>query len=520
MRHLRNNKSKNKSLRQRIKSGDTEGNENLSPSDDLWGNIDKALNKKKKNKKKRILLVFFFITICFSLFTLFHSANDHNQLDIVDQIDSNSENNIGEPSTEDETTLTKKIEKINQILDPNTSTSNDVGNKPLAHHNITLTNNTSQINNTTQINKEQQDTKSPIVNEHKNLGQKENTVETVFNTNAKQPSYINNYKPTFESQEDDKNTSSETQNAKTISEVSKETLNKSVELHQDKLFPLIEKLNARIYIDPEVLIMDQKPTIVSSKKSTHSFMFRSFASTTNYRIIKEQTLGNLDFTLGSSLSYGYEVHWKKDFNNQWELAIGFGIDHAHFTADYSINLNGPQSSIQDANGIYTLNYNQNLPSLAGGLTLDVEVKSTVEESEEDVFTLQLGHNYKTVTIPIQANYFFKKSAKMNLFGGVGIQYSKRLLSLDTGVELSDFTNKNYNLTSLEITPIVMNAQPFKINNISSIVQLGLQYSFNNSFSLQSDFRMTTPLQSIYRDQTFVVRSRQFQLGLGLIYKLP
>lgn len=97
---------------------------------------------------------------------------------------------------------------------------------------------------------------------------------------------------------------------------------------------------------------------------------------------------------------------------------------------------------------------------------------------------------------------------------------KEIIGLDTGGALSDFTNKNYNFESINITPVVIISQAFNIHNISSIVQLGMLYSISNNMSIQSDFRMRTPLQNIYKDQIFIVRTRQFQLGISLIYTLP
>lgn len=256
--------------------------------------------------------------------------------------------------------------------------------------------------------------------------------------------------------------------------------------------------------------INRKPVIVS---------VLGYTSASDYNINNFSGFGTLEFDLQTNISYGYTFEIEKYFTNRIFISAGFGVDHSHFNANYNFEVseNDILSSFQQ-NGQSITNISKQIPSLAGNLTSTFEI-NTFQNLQTNNYSLNLGHDYKTIYIPVSIGYQIIDQVKFDWTIAVQTDFSRRLLSIDTGI--NSISSKDPS-ESIELTGFSGNeteVNPFTIYNIYVGPKTELLYSLSNKLKAGIHISYSKPLSSIYSDANFSVDRQIFRSGVKVTLSL-
>ncbi len=563
----------------RLFSNDLEGDDSFVPDDRVWKNIDAALHEDKPDRKP---FIFFLFSILASLFIVsFFLINTSNPLESSSSTVLNSsskssliknqsnglastntdQNNIEISSSAKATDIvsvneaddplinkvkTKIVNGLSETSSQSTSTSLPTIAAPINHHqnatkiHITETNHIelSNSSSTTVRNQTNSDDNMVLLATHPNskvdsddlpLNLDISNVSNQFDRNAEDPqlndaarlqpklqTHFDTKKEDFHranlvTEKDEIGTAAEPQITATVNE-------------QIAILPLPTTiLGVTQHSKIDIAYWNNKMTIVDlglqANPRAWSIEILPYASTSTYVIEDFTGFNAIDFDLVGDRSFGVQLMTKKQLSDRLSLGVGIGLDNSHFNADYGIVINQDELEVSELGANYQAVITKNLPSLAGGLTTSFNVLGTSANLQTNNIQLNLAHNYRTLTAPIQIEYSFIQSARFELFVGAGLLLSKRLLTIDTGVNQLE-GNRDAELVELaSVAAAELTSQPFRVYNAATTANLAIEYSLTKALKLGIQSRFARPLFNIYEDQNYKVRSQQYQVGLSLSYSL-
>lgn len=517
-----------------VYSNNHDGDDFFMPSDLVWHNIKAELDEDKRDRKPFIFFLFsgagILLIASFLLFgsQRFSTKSNYSQLNQSKQaiIEENqnklsvkeavAQKSEGEESMSEQLELeqnknnptSQNKESINQELSPDkTALSRDVSLTGLESSNTSFATQQSNIvskqkdGSLISLSQTSQDNSrvKTISGEQNDLALNDQNTKTLSEQIARNSAQLN--------------ASSEDQQLRP-------EVNQSIELIDISLLALL--MNALI-IDADIdqkhwrekmNLVDIAKTSSRKRWSAEVFMYSSVSS---YLIQDFSGFNSVDFDLAGDQSNGGQFLIKRQLTERLSLAVGIGFDNSHFSADYGIGITQDELSVSDAGTKFQSTLNKNLPSLAGGLATSFNLVATTSNLKTSTIRLNLAHNYRTITAPLFVEYSLVQSNRFQLNVGTGLIFSKRLLAIDTGVNLLNGNSIDEPVELASIAAIDLDDQPFRIYNVSNSLSIGVDYLLSNSFSVGLRSSVARPLFNIYEDQNYTVRSRQYQLGLNVSY---
>lgn len=262
-------------------------------------------------------------------------------------------------------------------------------------------------------------------------------------------------------------------------------------------------------------------TLVKTDKPKWKIEWASLASMTSYNIAMASQPSAVDFQLDGYVSHQHNLslHWK--YNRDWSFYVGIGMDYSHFEASYIIPVSDQGIDIvENSNGTITGNIRATIPSLAGGLDSEYALVTQNRSALEDrKIYLALAHNYKTMTVPIGLSKNMISTGPWNLGFRMGLEYSRRKISIDTGIESLHTGEPEDTIELTAIAPTPLSYQPFRIHNMTIMGGAYVDYHLTPHFSAGLQLLSQRPLWSIYDDNNIRVKAWKHIAGISLKYSL-
>jgi len=271
-----------------------------------------------------------------------------------------------------------------------------------------------------------------------------------------------------------------------------------------------------------VSILEKQPMIVEIQKASVSqdwiIALNAYSSISNYSISNYSGFDQIDFSLKGKASFGYQFIAEKNIAHNMSLYAGIGLDHAHFDANYLLTIDGNElvfASIEQQGSPAKLS--KTIPSLAGGLESTFIFNNISSKLEQAVVDLSLAHNFKTIIFPVGARFSFVNSTKLKTSLAVGIEYSKRLLTIDTGINTLMAQEGTVELGS--VVAVERDDQPFTIHNVNASALLAVDYQLTDRMAVGVQSGLIKPLSNVYQDANYTVNTYQLRGGISLKYAL-
>lgn len=536
------------SFKYKLFSSDLDGDDFFMPDDRVWGKIDAVLQGDKKDRKPFAFILFSFLGIFAIVSFIFVGYQKDFGLAPISKSIQPFQNT---------TTILTTTSDSKQLATKETSIAlhekSESGNNPVQQNstNVTVTENSNQSKRTVSssqnnskdwsIEKETSTTKRSSISKYSsslNASALQGPILDYAQNDA--GSYTHNQQVI----DDEHQTSlaysyqsSIPSNLQTSTPLINSSANQQINTSQNKLIgtPPSDALQLNITVLPtrlSSLVIDDainsaywnnKLTIVDKltlkNARTWTFEVMAYTATSNYSIQDFSGFESIDFALTGDLSNGVQFMTKRQLSERVRIGIGIGLDNSHFNADYGIAINQDELNVDELGANYQAVISKNLPSLAGGLTTSFNLLGGTQNLKTNAIQLNLAHNYRTITAPVELQYVLMRSNRFDLNLGAGLLFSKRLLTIDTGVNQLE-GNVGDELVELGgVAAADLTDQPFRIYNASTVMSVALDYTLTSAIRVGLQTRFARPLFSIYEDQNYTVSSQQYQVGLSLSYSL-
>lgn len=484
------------------------------PSDHVWDDINAELNGNKDNRAWFLFIGLFLLGSCYFIFNdsihedEYNSA-DKSKYDVRAKIQTNSNNydlvNINASLHEEETEVNEDIltSKVNKEIKSERSVS-------LSDKNLTKKNNL--------INKRDQtidrSSSQSNVTETNNLaGSNSDSYDTDFN--FKQFVWLETHDKEITTNSILKS-HSKSQDA---NDVESRVINQ-IDHQRTMIFTShLTRKNSVLFFEKQDVGLNDKMVFLENKNKRINRALRisvlGYSSLSDYNINDFSGFGTLEFDLKSNLSTGYVFELEKYLTNRLFISTGFGVDHSHFDADYSFDISDNEIlNTAQQNGQSITSVVKQIPSLAGNLTSVFEI-NTFQNLQSNNYSVNLGHDYKTIYIPLSIGYKILDQDRLNMTMSVQADFSKRLLSIDTGVNSIRSGDPLESIQLREFSGNATEINPFRIYNIYVGPKTEFLYSITHSLHVGMHLSYSKAINTIYSDTNFSVDRQFIRSGLKL-----
>ncbi len=503
-------------FRERMLSNEHEQDHDFIPSDNVWTSIAEELGEKKDRRKPFILFLFgfAFLVVLGSMFIQAYSKNQRPNEPIQSSVNTEAINTVENKHGElKENHLTNSVSHTNATI---SDKSDALGNQLKAENSPHV----GTISNFDLANSESQTSS--------NVGENQNQLNPFGKYHPGAKSEFANLTSSVIKLNDDNelseslNESSKSQkkNSFAIDKVSGETLNKeasSIKYRDDKNIDKIPLLHPYLFstklhdvINPPFVKVDK----FSSTKDWTVGLY-TYGSISNYSIANFSGFEQIDFALNGKPSIGYQFTVEKNIAKSLSLYAGIGIDHSHFDADYLLTIDQSELNFVQGLGSNTATLVKSIPSLAGGLEASFIFDDLPSNIRTSTVNLNLAHDFKTITIPFGARLAVFKTSPISAVVSVGMEYRRRVLTIDTGVNALTSDNSEIELTT--VSPVDNATQPFRINNFNAVTSVSVDYSISSKVNVGLETGFVKPILSVYNDANYSVNTFQFRTGVFINY---
>lgn len=255
----------------------------------------------------------------------------------------------------------------------------------------------------------------------------------------------------------------------------------------------------------------------SHPRSGWILTLKGYGSLSDYSISNYSGFDDIAFSLKGQRSKGYQVTIEKNIHDRFSVYAGVGLDHAHFDANYLVSVNSDQLDIHTGPEGSSAYLWKVIPSLAGGLESTFLLSDLTSNLQSTDINLSLAHDFKTVAVPVGIKYFPVKSGKWKVGVGLGVEYSKRLITIDTGVNVLEANNASIELT--QVAALDREDQPFRIHNVNGTAEAELNYQVSNKLSIGVNAAIAKPLSNVYQDANYTVNTYIVRAGVQVKYAI-
>lgn len=498
-----------KEFSKHLKSNDSFGDEYFEPSSAVWDNIDGALQDEEK-RKNGFFPIYILLTLIGVGSAFFYLGNtfysDYNQLTLSAEVENQQSAPVlqKEPLLIVEEKVTAKLVPHEEnYIEPEVTSNIRVGKNIKMVYDI----NNSDVTPVVLASEDAyNDEKVEEIKGNHKINSHFVGIENAPTTNEEYFSIST------------KDVSSQILHANSLNDAQDIREGRSLLIFEPLQRSLDNNISKREFIFPAL-----NSKIIQNEKVNLPWLFEisGFSSWTEYNIEQHSSFEDLSFDLQGEWSRSHSIKIGKHLSRNILAKVGFGIDDSHFNANYSLSYSHLSLQNQgETDGLVHGTLDRNIPSLAGGLTsrylVSTTTRSTFNSSE---FDMQLSHNYRTIFVPIEIMFQFLKKHNWEVGIGLGIQYSKRLLTIDTGVEFLQSQDDAYDISLTDVGVIELDYQPFRIHNVSNQVLGQLLYNIKPNVSLGIEGNVSKPWFDIYNDHQYSVSSMQYNIGMNIRYTL-
>lgn len=293
--------------------------------------------------------------------------------------------------------------------------------------------------------------------------------------------------------------------------LTKQVLNDKIYINRLPLLTSYVDLEINEKLINPTFVEIQKPSVISDWSITAG----GYSSISNYSISDYTGFEDIDFTLKGKASFGYQISIEKNISKRVSVYGGIGLDHAHFDANYLVSVDNDQLEFLASNNSAALS--KTIPSLAGGLESTFLLNNISSNLERTTVDLSLAHDFKTIIVPIGARISTVKKTKFKTSLALGVEYSKRLLTIDTGINSLSTNDADIELAS--VAAVENENQPFKIHNINATASLSAEYFITPRISVGVQTGISRPFSPVYQDANYNVNTYQIRGGINLNYAI-
>lgn len=281
--------------------------------------------------------------------------------------------------------------------------------------------------------------------------------------------------------------------------------------------PLVQSIESRINISTPLLDMDPI-TIIPKAHHPWSIEWLSSITNTHFDITPKGELST-QFDLLGARSYSHQITAQYTWPSGWAIYGGISRDKINFDADYQISLDQQNFTTSNEGENLVTTFGARIPSLAGGLETAYQVTSNRSDIANTDISMNLAHNYKLINIPMGVSRILRQDHRWNISLRTGLIYSRRLLSIDTGVNALHTQHEGDQVDLISIAPSELTMQPFRIHNMSVSGGLMLDYRILNHISVGVQAIGSKPILGIYDDNFHNVNMLRYSLGAHVRYRL-
>jgi len=268
-----------------------------------------------------------------------------------------------------------------------------------------------------------------------------------------------------------------------------------------------------ISISPTLVLLQKPSPVRDFKIGTHVY-----SSISNYSISDFSGFQQVEFDLKANVSFAYQVIIEKNISNSTSIYAGVGLDHAHFDANYLLSVEASQLDFSTTGpNENSAKFSKTIPSLAGGLESSFVFNNFSSDINQAEVKLSLAHDFKTLTFPIGARFSAVNNKKIKASLAVGVEYTKRLLTIDTGVNTLSSDNGDIELKA--VSALEIENQPFRVHNLNATASVALDYQFTDRMSIGVQSSVVKPMSSVYKDLNYTVDTYQLRGGISVKYAL-